>query len=120
MDESRDDAPLPARDLAYTELMEMRATTAFQRVARLNLRPHPTCAFVDQFRQQELRKRFGRGIAKPCALAPEQQRFDGDDRAIHRIRAFVMLAVKLDVDAAPGDWTFDALVPRHGSLTELK
>jgi hypothetical protein len=98
----------------------MRATTAFQRLARLNLRPHPTRAFVDQFRQQELRKRFGRGIAKPCALAPEQQRFDSDDRAIHRIRAFVIPAVKLDVDAAPGDWTFDALVPRHGSLTELK
>ena len=69
----RDNAPLPPRDLAYTDLMEMHATTAIQRVARLNLHPHATCAFVDQFRQQELRECFGRGIAKPCALAPEQQ-----------------------------------------------
>src|SRR6185437_2337140 len=98
----------------------MRATTAIPRVARVNLRPHPTCAFVDQLRQQELRKRIGRGIAKLCALAPEQQRFNGDDRPIHRIRAFVMLAVKLDADAAPGDWTLDALVSRHGSLAWLK
>jgi hypothetical protein len=69
----RDDAPLPSRDIAYIDLMEMRATTAFQRVARLRLHAHATCAFVDKLRQQELRKRFGRGIAKPCALAPEQQ-----------------------------------------------
>jgi len=117
---TRDEARLPSHGLAYTDLMDMRATTAIQRVARLNLHPHATCAFVDQFRQQELRECFGRGIAKPCALAPEQQRFDGDDWAINRIRAFVMPAVKLDADAASGDWTLDALVSRHGSLARLK
>ena len=59
----RDDARFLSRDRAHTDLMEMRATTAIQRVARLNLHPHATCAFVDQFRQQELRMRFGRGIS---------------------------------------------------------
>jgi hypothetical protein len=31
-----------------------------------------------------------------------------------------MLAVKLDADAASGDWTLDALVSRHGSFARMK
>ena len=68
---------------------------------------------MHELEKQELGDDFRRAIAQWCVPIAEQQRFNGDHRAIDPIGAFVPLTVDFDLNTTSDRRALDTLVSRH-------